>query len=96
MSDILQKVKKRLNELKVPYEYVRLSERPNKKIVIRIKGKTIHFGDKNSITHLESPNPEKMKAYIARHSKIYLKDGTRAIDREYSPSWFSLYVLWLA
>ena len=62
--------------------------------MIIVNGKTIHFGSKTSISHLEEPNESKRQNYIKRHSKIFLKDGTRAIDRIYSPSWFSMYILW--
>ncbi len=92
--NLLTEVKKKLRDLKIPYQYAELSKRPDKKIMIRINNKTIHFGSKDSQTYLEQKNDEKRNAYIARHSKIYLKDGTRAIDAKYSPAWLSYHVLW--
>lgn len=94
MSDLLSRVKRRLADLNIKYDSVSLSDKKDKKIKIIINGKTIHFGDKNSLTYLEQPDKKKRDAYIARHSKIMLKDGTRAIDKLYSPAWFSLKILW--
>jgi hypothetical protein len=94
MSDILQKVKKRLIELKVPYEYVRLSERPNKKIVIRIKGKTIHFGQKQSQTYIEGASEQKRNAYRARSSKITNKKGEYTYLIPFTNNYLSYHILW--
>jgi hypothetical protein len=94
MVNLLTEVKKKMRKLKIPYQYAELSSRPNKKIKVVIQNRVIHFGDKNSITYLKGASDEKRDAYIARHSKIYLKDGTRAIDKMYSPAWLSLHVLW--
>jgi hypothetical protein len=91
---LLRKVKDRLKELNIPYESVMLSPRPDKKIRIVINNKIIDFGAKNSITYIEGATEEKRKSYIARHSKILLKDGSRAIDKKYSPAYLSFYVLW--
>ena len=62
--------------------------------MIIINGKTIHFGAKNSISYLEKRDDKKRENYIKRHSKIFLKDGTRAIDKQYSPAWLSIRILW--
>jgi hypothetical protein len=90
----MERVKERLNELGVPYSYVGMSDRPGKKIKIVINGKVIHFGSKNSVTFLDHGDEQKRAAYKARHSKILLKDGTRAIDKIYSPAWLSFFILW--
>jgi peptidase E len=94
MSNLIDKVKKRLKELNIKYDYVSLSDRPDKKIKIVIDGRIIHFGAKNSISFLEGASKRKRDSYIARHSKIMLKDGTRAIDKLYSPAWMSKNILW--
>lgn len=94
MSDILQKVKKRLNELKVPYEYVRLSEKPDKKIVIRINGKTIHFGQKGSQTFIEGASEKKRDAYRARASKITNKKGEYTYLIPFTNNYLSYHILW--
>lgn len=91
---LINKVKDKLKELDIKYDSVSLSNRPDKKIKIVINGKAIHFGAKNSISFLEFPDIKKRDAYIARHSKIMLKDGTRAIDKIYSPSWMAKNILW--
>jgi hypothetical protein len=77
-----------------------ISSRPDKKLALLVaSGNAIHFGDKNSETYIERKRlsdfwTKKRNAYIARHSKIILKDGTRAIDKHYSPSWLSFHILW--
>lgn len=94
MSDLLERVRLKLKLLKVPYHKINLSPLHNKKIRIFINDKIIDFGSKNSITYLEEKNEKKRLAYIARHSKIILKNGKRAIDKVYSPAWFSYHILW--
>ena len=94
MLDLLEKVRLRLKFLKIPYHKVNLSPLYNKKIRIFINDKIIDFGSKNSITYLEGASFQTREAYRARHSKIILKNGKRAIDTKYSPAWLSYYILW--
>lgn len=92
--NLLTKVKSKMTKLKIPYTDVQLSDKPTKKIMVIIDGRKIHFGAKNSNTFIEGANKQKRDAFKARHSKVLLKDGSRAIDLKYSPAWFSYYVLW--
>jgi hypothetical protein len=79
----------------IPFQDIQLSTRPEKKLMlITPEGKVVHFGAKNSISYLEKRDDKKRENYIKRHSKIYLKDGTRAIDKEYSPAQLSMLILW--
>jgi hypothetical protein len=39
-------------------------------------------------------DPERRKSYRARHGGMRCKDGTRCIDKKYTPAWFSYYFLW--
>lgn len=94
ISMLLEKVKKRLQELNVPFEDVQLSSRPNKKIMVVINGKKIHFGAKNSITHIEQQNEKKRDAYRARASKITNKNGEYTYKIKYTPNYLSFFVLW--
>lgn len=94
MTGLLTKVKSKMRKLNVPFQYAELSKKPDKKIMVRINDKSIYFGDKNSQSYIEGASEEKRNAYIARHSKILLQDGTRAIDRKYSPAWLSYWILW--
>ena len=95
MSELLAKVSQRLDELKVPWDHLELSKRHGKKIMVIINGKRVHFGDANSVTYIEKRDDEKRRRYIARHSRIFLKDESRAVDKIWSPSWLSLRVLWM-
>lgn len=94
MFNLIFLVEEKMKKLNIPYGYVGISSKPNKKIEVVINGKTIHFGSKESLTFIEGADKQKRNAYIARHSKIMLKDGTRAIDKLYSPAWLSYHVLW--
>jgi hypothetical protein len=57
-------------------------------------GSFVDFGSKISQTFAEGASQAKMNLYRARHSKLMIKDGRRAIDIKYSPSWFSWHLLW--
>lgn len=91
---LLYEVRKKLRALNVPYVSLSLSEKPNKKIRVIIDNKVIHFGDKRSQTFLEGASESKRKAYKARHERVLLKDGRRAIDVKYTPAWLSYHILW--
>jgi hypothetical protein len=93
-DEIIRKLEKKLKALRVPYDYVGYSPSRTKRFKIIIDGKPVHFGDPKATTFFDMPDENKRRAYIARHSKIKLKDGTRAIDLKYSPAWFSLNLLW--
>jgi hypothetical protein len=97
--NLLNKVENKLRELNVSFISVELSDRKDKKLKLIYYDdneniKTVHFGSKGSETFLDHNDEKKRKAYIARHSKILLKDGTRAIDKKYSSAWFSMNILW--
>lgn len=92
--DLIDKVIRKLKKYKVPYSEVAYSDKPTKKLMLNMDGKIIHFGAKGSNTYIEGAPIEKRNAYRARHQKIFLKDGRRAIDVKYSPAWLSYYILW--
>jgi len=70
------------------------SNRANKKLMLMTATKTIHFGLKGSTTFIEGATKQKRAAYRARHSKIILKNGKRAIDTPYTPAFLSYHLLW--
>ena len=90
------------------YEY-QLSNKPGKKLMTVIekdgKRKTIHFGgppgskhykDKTNLLPKSQEHGDKKirDAWRARHSKIKLKNGKRAIDDPLQPAWHSWRILW--
>ena len=94
-EELLDRVQKRLHKLRIPFLSVGISEKKGKKLRLTLMdGHTVDFGAAGSQTYLEGASEAKKKAYLARHSKIYLKNGKRAIDMPYSPAWLSLKVLW--
>lgn len=78
----------------------------NKKYkVILSNGKTVQFGNKNYEQYKDSSplkiysnknhlDVDRKKKYLKRHSSIRLKDGSKAINKKYSPSWLSKKYLW--
>ncbi len=74
-----------------------------KKLMTEVKGKKVHFGDKNmqqfkdktglwkSKDHGDS---ERRKNYRSRHGGILKKDGSKAIDDPMSPAYHSYRILW--
>ena len=73
---------------------LKYSTRATKKLMLITATKIIHFGLKGSQTFVEGASAQKRKAYIARHSKIILKNGKQAILVKYSPAYLSYNLLW--
>lgn len=42
------------------------SSRPDKKYMVKVDGKTVHFGDPNM--RVKQSNPERKKSFCARHN----------------------------
>lgn len=66
-------------------------------------GKKVKFGDKRYehfkdkigfFSDLDHNDKKRRKNYRARHGAIKLKDGTLAVNKKYSPAWFSYNYLW--
>jgi hypothetical protein len=94
-EELLDRVQKKLHKLRIPFISVGISEKKGKKLRLTLmNGETVDFGARGSQTYLEQPNESKRKAYQSRHSKIKLKDGTKAVDVRLSPAWLSWHVLW--
>ena len=79
------------------------STNPNKKLMVKYNGKTIHFGssknehyfDKTGIwKHLDHLDEKRKKDYYARHSKIKNKNGEYVINNADSPSYWSYRIFW--
>ncbi len=71
------------------------SNRKNKKYMVKINNKTVHFGDTRYqqyydkiglYSHLNHNDKERRRNFRKRHFKNSLV--------KYSPAWFSLYYLW--
>lgn len=85
------------------YNY-ELSDKKDKKLMVIVNNKKIHFGQKGyshffdrsgllnkSLNHKDE---KRRKAYRKRHSGILLKNGKRAIDDPNQPAWHSFRILW--
>lgn len=83
---------KTIGNIKVEYEE---STRKDKKFMTKDPdGKIVHFGARGYEDFTQHKDLERRENYRKRHSKILLKDGTRAIDKKFSPAWLSYNVLW--
>ena len=84
------------------YDYKK-STRKGKKLMVEVKGKTIHFGD-SSMQHFKDRtgiwkskdhgDKERRKNYRSRSSGIRKKDGSRAIDDPSGAAYHAFRVLW--
>lgn len=71
-----------------------VSKVKNKRYYVLYNGKTIHFGLKNGSTFIDHKDESKRKAWVARHSKIKLKDGSLAYKNKNQASYWSTKILW--
>lgn len=72
------------------------SSRKNKKYMFQqpITKTTIHFGDTRYEDFLSHNDPNRRNRYRKRAEGILLENGTRAIDKKYSPAWAAYHILW--
>jgi hypothetical protein len=79
------------------------STKPDKKLMVIVDGKKIHFGS-SKMEHYKDRtgiwkdkdhfDKKRRESFRKRISGIKLKDGSRAIDDPKSPAWHSLRILW--
>lgn len=84
------------------YNYEK-STAKGKKLMVKVQGKTIHFGDKN-MGHFKDKtgiwkskdhgDPERRKSFLARSKGIKKKDGSLAWKDPMSPNYHAVRVLW--
>ena len=71
------------------------STRPSKKwMTITPFGHKVHWGSPTMQDYTQHHDPTRRKNYKSRHAGILLNDGSRAIDKKWSPAWLSYYVTW--
>ncbi len=79
------------------------SNRPGKKLMVKVNNKTIHFGsskmehfkDKTGIWKSKDHNDAKRrKSYLARSGGIKKKDGSLTKNDPTSPNYHSRKILW--
>lgn len=86
---------------------IAISNRRNKKFVITVDGKKIHFGDKryehysnNNLpdefknTYPTHEDDERRRKYLARATKIKNKFGELTVNDPMSPNYYSVRLLW--
>jgi len=74
---------------------LQLATNEKKKLALILpNGRKVQFGQKGSVTYLEGASAQKRAAYKARHSKIILKDGSKAINKKNSPAYLANKILW--
>ena len=70
------------------------SDEKNKRYFVIYKNNKINFGLLGGHTFIDHHNKSKQNAYKARHSQIFLKDGTPAYKNKLSPAFWSWNLLW--
>jgi len=70
--------------------YLQRSTKPDKKCMIKIDNKTVHFGSAGMSDYTIHKDPERMKRYIIRHQKRekFSKDGIK------TAGFWSRWILW--
>ena len=71
-----------------------VSKIKNKRFYVVYNGKKINFGLENGSTYIDHRDEKKKSAWIARHSKIMLKDGTPAYKNKNQSAYWSKKLLW--
>jgi hypothetical protein len=71
---------------------------PKKKMAVLAKvgdkTKLIRFGAKGYSDFTKHKDPARRKRYLARHSAIKLKDGSKAINNKLQAAYWAKKVLW--
>ena len=89
--------------LKINGFYFEKSNRKNKKLMVRVNNKLIHFGnplyqhfrDKTGIwKNLDHNDPKRRKNYLKRSKGIKLKNGDLAWLEPSSPNYHAVRILW--
>jgi Family of unknown function (DUF5754) len=97
-TQLVEKAQKRLHDKGIEFLWIGPSRRRDKKLQLGyLDGgcvREVDFGQRDSFTFLEGASEQTRRAYHARHEKIYVKDGKRAIDVPYSAAWLSWHILW--
>jgi len=84
------------------YNYEK-STRPNKKLMVKVGNRTIHFGarsmghfkDKTGIwKSKDHGDAERRKSFRARMGGVKKKDGSKAVSDPNSPAYHAMRVLW--
>lgn len=91
---LLADARKKAKEMKIEGTLQLATDGKKKLVLIRPSGPKVSFGDANSKTFLQGATLQKKAAYLARHNKIKLKDGRKAVSVKYSPAWLSKKILW--
>lgn len=91
--DKLNKIRNKAKKLHIKGHIVN-STNSKKKYDLVLDNKKISFGAKGYKDFLDTNDKTKRKAYRARHSNIYTKDGKKAINIKYSPAYLSYNLLW--
>ena len=71
-----------------------LSRVKGKRLFVVYQGKRINFGLKGGSTFYDHNDSTKRRAWLARHTKIKLKDGRLAHTVKTQPSYWAKALLW--
>ena len=75
-------------------EEIYVSTRKNKKYVVNVRGKDIHFGDSRYEDYLDHRDDERRKRYLARATRIRNKRGQLTYRDPSSANFWAVHILW--
>jgi len=74
--------------------YWKSTRKDKKWMTITPDGYKVHWGSPVMQDYTQHHDKTRRMRYKQRHAGILLKNGTRAIDKLWSPAWLSYYVTW--
>jgi hypothetical protein len=80
--------------MKMKIKYWKSTRKDKKWMTITPNGRIVHWGCPYMEDYTQHHDKQRRKMYRSRHRGILLKDGSRAIDKKWSPAWLSYHVTW--
>jgi len=74
--------------------YRKSTKKSKKWMTTTPSGKIVYWGSPDMQDYTQHKDKVRRKSYRKRSAGILLKDGSRAIDKMYSPAWLAYNVTW--
>ena len=75
-------------------KYFKSNKKSKKWMSQRPDGKWVYWGHPKMQDYTQHHSKKRRKLFRKRMSGVLLKNGKRAIDKKYSPAWYSYYITW--
>jgi hypothetical protein len=74
--------------------YCKSTRKGKKWMTVTPQGRLVHWGSPTMKDYTQHHNKKRRSNYKKRHAGIKRKNGSRAIDKKWSPAWLAYYVTW--